>query len=134
MVGGVGSVREVDQAEAAMVETIKPYVEKYKKVTYEAFVPVEVKTQVVRYDTPLLLCMLHVAQHSFSDEHNASIQVVAGTNYFVKVQTSVDGTEGCLILKIFQPLPHTGEPVQLSGVQGVSVANMCEGYTSLMTV
>ncbi|XP_073433119.1 leukocyte cysteine proteinase inhibitor 1-like [Dendrobates tinctorius] len=40
-------------------------------------------------------------------------QVVAGKNYLVKVDTG----DQCCHLKIFVPLPHTGEDPQLSGYQ-----------------
>ena len=54
-------------------------------------------------------------------------QVVAGTNYFVKVMLeplakySV-GTLGycpddCAFFRIFEPLPHTGQKVELAGYQ-----------------
>ena len=52
----------VGEEEAAMVREMKPYVEKYKSVTFESFEPVEMRTQVV-----------------------------AGTNYFIKVKTSAAG-------------------------------------------
>ena len=45
-------------------------------------------------------------------------QVVAGTNIFVKVKTIVEGVEGFVLLRLFRPLPHTGQPVELTGVQG----------------
>ena len=45
-------------------------------------------------------------------------QVVAGTNIFVKVKTIVGGVEGFVLLRLFRPLPHTGQPVELTGVQG----------------
>jgi cystatin-A/B len=40
-------------------------------------------------------------------------QVVAGTNYLVKV----DGGHEHLHVKIYEPLPHTGEPAKVSAVQ-----------------
>lgn len=40
-------------------------------------------------------------------------QVVAGTNYFIKVHAG----DQHLHLKVHKPLPHTGNPPQLSGVQ-----------------
>ncbi|VDH95985.1 cystatin-B-like [Mytilus edulis] len=41
-------------------------------------------------------------------------QVVAGTNYFVKVKSD-DGS--ILHLRIYQPLPHTNQPAELHSVQ-----------------
>ena len=62
MAGGLGDALAVGEEEAAMVREMKPYVEKYKNVTFESFEPVEMRTQVV-----------------------------AGTNYFIKVKTSAAG-------------------------------------------
>mmetsp|Transcript_2922 Transcript_2922/g.4557 ORF Transcript_2922/g.4557 Transcript_2922/m.4557 type:complete len:104 (-) Transcript_2922:38-349(-) len=39
-------------------------------------------------------------------------QVVAGTNFFVKVQVS---DSECIHLRIHQPLPHTGEKASVAG-------------------
>mmetsp|Transcript_5903 Transcript_5903/g.14006 ORF Transcript_5903/g.14006 Transcript_5903/m.14006 type:complete len:146 (-) Transcript_5903:172-609(-) len=41
-------------------------------------------------------------------------QLVAGTNYFVKVAVSDDK---CVHLRIYQPLPHTKEPARLVAVK-----------------
>ena len=45
-----------------------------------------------------------------------STQVVAGTNYFCKLQ--VDGGDACVHARIFQGLPHTGGAFELHGVEG----------------
>lgn len=42
-------------------------------------------------------------------------QVVAGTNFFVKVQVHPNGE--CIHVRIFKPLPHTNRPVELTSVQ-----------------
>ena len=42
-------------------------------------------------------------------------QVVAGTNYFCKLQ--VDGGDGHIHARIFQGLPHTGGAFEVHGVQ-----------------
>jgi len=39
-------------------------------------------------------------------------QVVAGTNYLMKIQVS-EADEGCIHIKIFQPLPYTKLPAKL---------------------
>jgi hypothetical protein len=62
MVGGVGEARAVGEAESGMVAEAQPAVERHRGVTYEAFEPLEMKTQVV-----------------------------AGTNYFVKVRAAGAG-------------------------------------------
>jgi cystatin-A/B len=43
-----------------------------------------------------------------------STQVVAGTNYWMKVKT---GEAAYIHMKVFQPLPHTGAESSLSVVQ-----------------
>ena len=45
---------------------------------------------------------------------NYRSQVVAGTNYFVKVNV---GGDDHAHLRIFKPLPHTGQAPNLVGVQ-----------------
>jgi len=40
-------------------------------------------------------------------------QVVAGTNFQFEVETD----HGKLYMKVFRPLPHTGEPTQLSACE-----------------
>ena len=40
-------------------------------------------------------------------------QVVAGLNYFVKVQV---GEDAYVHVKIFKPLPHTGQPAEVKEV------------------
>lgn len=62
MVGGVGGSQEVGEEERGMVAEARPAVERHRGVTYEAFEPLEMKTQVV-----------------------------AGTNYFVKVRAAGAG-------------------------------------------
>jgi cystatin-A/B len=42
-------------------------------------------------------------------------QVVAGTNYFIKVQT--DDAGGCAHLRVFQSLPHVGAGPELVAVR-----------------
>lgn len=41
-------------------------------------------------------------------------QVVAGTNYFVKIHV---GNDECVHVRILQPLPHTGAPPSVHAVQ-----------------
>ncbi|KAM3935782.1 cystatin-B-like isoform 1-T2 [Leptodactylus fuscus] len=40
-------------------------------------------------------------------------QVVAGMNYFVKIQVGVEEEEEYCILRIYKPLPHTGKKPSL---------------------
>ena len=62
VIGICGNSLACTIAQVAMVREVQQYVEKYKSVTYESFEPVEMRTQVV-----------------------------AGTNYFIKVKASAAG-------------------------------------------
>ena len=46
-VGGLGGEQTVGEAEQAMVQDVKKYVENFKNITYESFTAVGMKTQVV---------------------------------------------------------------------------------------
>ena len=54
---------------------------------------------------PNLACVYHPRTHALSDA----------------IARSLAGAEGFLVLRLFKPLPHTGNPVQLSGVQGTAL-------------
>ncbi|KAL3882918.1 hypothetical protein ACJMK2_029220 [Sinanodonta woodiana] len=40
-------------------------------------------------------------------------QLVAGTNYFIKIKV---GPSECIHVRLYEPLPHTHKPVELSAV------------------
>jgi cystatin-A/B len=42
-------------------------------------------------------------------------QVVSGMNYLVKIQVS---ETHCIHVKIYQPLPHTGQPPHVTAIEG----------------
>ena len=44
--------------------------------------------------------------------NEVTTQVVAGTNYQFSVKVSDEGH--CVYMKVFEPLPHTGNPTSLS--------------------
>lgn len=52
-------------------------------------------------------------------------QVVAGTNYFVKIKV---GEQEHIHVRILKPLPHTGEPPKLVDVQDKKTADEDIGY------
>lgn len=48
-------------------------------------------------------------------------------NYHIKVDTTDDeGNEGCVHLRVFKPLPHTGNPAELHAVKVANEADELE--------
>merc|ERR1712126_478792 len=45
--------------------------------------------------------------------HSYKTQVVAGTNYFMKVKVG----ETVIHARVFEPLPHTGQPAELHSIE-----------------
>ena len=84
MCGGFGSERPVDEKLAGIVANLKNDAEAQAQSTFAVF--------------EAIAC---------------TSQVVAGTNYLVRVRTS--DTE-FVHLKIFEPLPHTKQPAQLTSI------------------
>ncbi|XP_033740882.1 cystatin-A-like [Pecten maximus] len=85
MVGGVGEVKAADEEVQQIANDLKAEVEKESNQKYEIFNAINYKTQVV-----------------------------AGTNYFIKVDVG-DGTY--IHLRVFKSLPHAGPSVELVGYQ-----------------
>ena len=81
MLGGPSAAKPADDTIRQIVNEIRPKVEETLNATYTIYEPVSYKTQVV-----------------------------AGTNFFVKVK--VDG-DSYIHLKIFRPLPCNGTELKL---------------------
>ena len=80
MCGGFGNVKNADDTVVAICNQVKSQVESQLNQTYEVFEPVHYKTQVV-----------------------------AGTNYLIKVRTDKDYVH----VKVFKSLPHNGEQLSV---------------------
>jgi len=85
MVGGLGQAQEANDEIQQIVDQVKPQLAE------------------------------HAPGHESKDLKAVSYrsQVVAGTNYFIKVHAG----DQHLHLKVHKPLPHTGNPPQLTGAQ-----------------
>ena len=81
MCGGFGNARDADDKVKALAKEVKPEVEKALGATYSQF-------EAVKFTT----------------------QVVAGTNYKIKVKV---GDEQYVHIKVFVPLPCKNAPNQL---------------------
>jgi len=57
--------------------------------------------------------------------HSYCSQVVAGTNFFVKIDV---GNDQFAHVRIFRPLPHTGEPPNVHSVQHPKAKEDVIGY------
>eukprot|EP00291_Cryptomonas_curvata_P022082 CAMPEP_0172166460 /NCGR_PEP_ID=MMETSP1050-20130122/8992_1 /TAXON_ID=233186 /ORGANISM="Cryptomonas curvata, Strain CCAP979/52" /LENGTH=108 /DNA_ID=CAMNT_0012837069 /DNA_START=8 /DNA_END=334 /DNA_ORIENTATION=+ len=95
LAGGLSAAEEVNEELKALACSFQSAIEKERKVEYDAFMPLSFCTQVV-----------------------------AGTNYFVKVSTLICGgtrpnVNTILLLKLYKPLPHTGESTQLVGIKEI---------------
>ena len=84
MLGAFTDARDPDEDTLRVVAAVKPLVQEKTNKKYSLFEPVKTKTQVV-----------------------------AGTNYFVKVKV---GDNDYLFLKIYEPLPHTQQPPEVHEV------------------
>ena len=84
LVGGWNETSELPEDVYNLVVSLKEGVEGHAQATFEIFHPVKYRQQVV-----------------------------AGMNYWVKVQV---GESTFIHVKIFKPLPHTGQPPQVSEV------------------
>lgn len=80
MCGGFGGAKPVDDTIVGVCNEVKSHVENHLGKTFQTFEPVSYKTQVV-----------------------------AGTNYKVKVRTEND----FIHIKVHKPLPHNGTQLSL---------------------
>jgi cystatin-A/B len=85
MPGGLSAPRPADAEVQSLCEQLKPELEGKVGKTFNVFTALEVGTQVV-----------------------------AGTNYFVKIHV---GDDECMHVRIHKPLPHTGDPASLHSYQ-----------------
>ncbi|KAK3098316.1 hypothetical protein FSP39_018347 [Pinctada imbricata] len=84
MCGGTSDVKSADEEIQSIVNQVKNAAEEKAGKKFDTFVAVQYKSQVV-----------------------------AGTNYFVKVNVG----DSHIHLRVFKPLPHTGASAELSDLQ-----------------
>ncbi|XP_017544230.1 cystatin-B-like [Pygocentrus nattereri] len=96
VVGGTGSVQVATPEIQKICDEVKPQVEQKTGKKFRVFVAKSFTTQVV-----------------------------AGTNYFIKVDV---GGNDYVHLRVFKPLPHAGHKLQLHGVQTRKKVNESVGY------
>ncbi|XP_040517478.1 cystatin-A [Gallus gallus] len=84
MTGGLSDPKPATPEVQHLADQVKPQLESRENKTYQTFTAIIYRTQVV-----------------------------AGTNYFIKVQIS----DEYIHLKIFQPLPHENQHPSLTGYQ-----------------
>ncbi len=87
MCGGFGNDRQPDDEVRAILNEIKPHVESKLNATYTDFEPLSYQTQVV-----------------------------AGTNFLIKVKTN----DGLLKVKVHRSLPHAGQTLSLMEADPIS--------------
>lgn len=84
LAGGWNEQSELSEDQFATVLSVRDAIQQSAGQEYEHFVPVKIRQQVV-----------------------------AGMNYWVKIQV---GPDAYIHVKIFKPLPHTGQPAEVKEV------------------
>lgn len=104
LAGGHSEPRETTEEIASLTAQIKPEVERRLSKTFSRFEATQVRRQVV-----------------------------AGTVYHIRVLTTEakggdggEGAEGCLHVRVFQPLPYTGSPPEVQAVKVAEAADSLE--------
>ncbi|KAI1903123.1 hypothetical protein AGOR_G00023960 [Albula goreensis] len=85
MCGGTGDVMQATPELQSICDEVKPHAEEKAGKKFDVF-----------------------------KAHSYKTQVVAGTNYFVKVHV---GGDDYVHLRIFKPLPHTGQNAEMHSLQ-----------------
>ena len=88
MVGGLGELQKATAETQMLINSVRQAAEDQAGQKFEEFKAISFKSQVV-----------------------------AGINFFVKVEVDVGGGGKFVHLRVYQPLPHTGEPPKLDGIQ-----------------
>ena len=86
MPGGFGANKQPDEETMALFNSLRPAVEQQAGQSFSEW-------QIMHYQS----------------------QVVAGTNYWVKIAVG-SGDKDFIHVKIFRPLPHTGDPAEVKEV------------------
>ena len=86
MPGGFGANKQPDEETTAFFNSVRPAVEQQTGQSFSDW-------QIVHYQS----------------------QVVAGTNFWVKIAVGA-GDKDFIHVKIFRPLPHTGDPAEVKEV------------------
>jgi len=94
MVGGYSEIKPADEGVKDILQKIKADVESSQSTSFDIF-----------------------------ECEGYKSQVVAGTNYTIKVRISQEEEKSHLHIQVFSPLPHTGQPCEIKNIVGPVDAN-----------